>query len=78
MKSRFLGSVAAMLLVCGAAHAAGTLRVRMQDDPDDLDPARGGTFAGRIMFASLCDKADRSQRQAGLRAAARNQLVLVQ
>jgi peptide/nickel transport system substrate-binding protein len=28
----------------------------MQDDPDALDPARGGTFAGRIVFASLCDK----------------------
>jgi peptide/nickel transport system substrate-binding protein len=38
------------------AHASGTLRVGMQDDPDALDPARGGTFAGRIVFASLCDK----------------------
>jgi peptide/nickel transport system substrate-binding protein len=38
------------------AHAAGTLRIGMQDDPDALDPARGGTFAGRIVFASLCDK----------------------
>ena len=28
----------------------------MQDDPDALDPARGGTFAGRIVFVSLCDK----------------------
>jgi peptide/nickel transport system substrate-binding protein len=28
----------------------------MQDDPDALDPARGGTFAGRIVFASMCDK----------------------
>lgn len=45
-----LASAAAMLLVC-RAHAAGTLR-----DPDALDPARGGTFAGRIIFASLCDK----------------------
>ena len=38
------------------ALATGTLRVGMQDDPDALDPARGGTFAGRIVFASLCDK----------------------
>ncbi len=56
MKSRFLGGLAAMLFVCGVAHAAGTLRIGMQDDPDTLDPARGGTFAGRIIFASLCDK----------------------
>jgi peptide/nickel transport system substrate-binding protein len=50
-------AVAAVLLTVGAtAQAAGTLRVGMQDDPDALDPARGGTFAGRIVFASLCDK----------------------
>src|SRR5215469_8616634 len=43
-------------LAATAAYPAGTLRVGMQDDPDALDPARGGTFAGRIVFASLCDK----------------------
>jgi peptide/nickel transport system substrate-binding protein len=43
-------------LAATVAHSAGTLRVGMQDDPDALDPARGGTFAGRIVFASLCDK----------------------
>src|SRR5215469_18109849 len=43
-------------LAATAAYPAGTLRVGMQDDPDALDPARGGTFAGRIIFASLCDK----------------------
>jgi peptide/nickel transport system substrate-binding protein len=37
------------------AHA-GTLRVGMQDDPDGLDPATGGTYAGRIVFSALCDK----------------------
>jgi peptide/nickel transport system substrate-binding protein len=45
-----------LLLAAAPAWAAGTLRVGMQDDPDILDPARGGTFAGRIVFASLCDK----------------------
>jgi peptide/nickel transport system substrate-binding protein len=45
-----------MVASAASAHAAGTLRVGMQDDPDALDPARGGTFAGRIIFASLCDK----------------------
>jgi peptide/nickel transport system substrate-binding protein len=44
-------------MLAGAhAHAAGSLRVGMQDDPDQLDPAMGGTFAGRIVFAGLCDK----------------------
>lgn len=47
---------AAMLLAGASAEAAGTLRIGMQDDPDALDPAQSGTFAGRIVFASLCDK----------------------
>jgi peptide/nickel transport system substrate-binding protein len=46
----------AMLTIADTARAAGTLRIGMQDDPDALDPARSGTFAGRIVFASLCDK----------------------
>jgi len=49
--------IGAMLIaMVTEAHASGTLRVGMQDHPDALDPARGGTFAGRILFASLCDK----------------------
>ncbi len=57
MRKLKLAWVAAVLFATAvAAHAAGTLRVGMQDDPDALDPARGGTFAGRIVFASLCDK----------------------
>ena len=47
---------AAMVASAAAAQAEGTLRIGMQDDPDALDPARGGTFAGRIVFVSLCDK----------------------
>ncbi len=57
MRRTKLAGLAAAILVAGAsAQAAGTLRIGMQDDPDALDPAQGGTFAGRIMFASLCDK----------------------
>jgi peptide/nickel transport system substrate-binding protein len=57
MRKLKLAWVAAVLFATAvAAHAAGTLRVGMQDDPDALDPARGGTFARRIVFASLCDK----------------------
>jgi peptide/nickel transport system substrate-binding protein len=57
MRSFRPGVIAAILFATvTTVHAAGTLRVGMQDDPDALDPARGGTFAGRIVFASLCDK----------------------
>jgi len=44
----FLGS--------SAAVAETTLRIGLQDDPDQLDPVRSRTFVGRIVFASLCDK----------------------
>ncbi len=53
---RWCGFVTMLLLASVSAQATGTLRVGMQDDPDALDPALGGTFAGRIVFASLCDK----------------------
>lgn len=56
MKAHIRSGLAALLFACGSAQAAGTLRIGMQDDPDALDPAMGGTFAGRIVFASLCDK----------------------
>jgi peptide/nickel transport system substrate-binding protein len=55
-RMRVWGLIAVLLLAGASAQAAGTLRVGMQDDPDALDPALGGTFAGRIVFASLCDK----------------------
>ncbi|MBO1077036.1 ABC transporter substrate-binding protein [Roseomonas marmotae] len=39
-----------------AAAQGSTLRVGIQDDPDALDPATSGTYAGRFVFAALCDK----------------------
>ncbi len=39
----------------GAAQAQ-TLRIGLQEDPDRLDPAQGGSFVGRIVFAAVCDK----------------------
>jgi peptide/nickel transport system substrate-binding protein len=49
---------AALLLGLAAvpASAAGTLRIGLNEDPDALDPARSGTFVGRIVFAATCDK----------------------
>lgn len=44
-----------LFLLAGSAQAA-TLRIGLNEDPDALDPARGGTFVGRIVFAAVCDK----------------------
>ena len=48
-------AISALALTIASAQAA-TLRVGTQDDPDALDPALSGTYAGRIIFAALCDK----------------------
>jgi peptide/nickel transport system substrate-binding protein len=45
-----------VLLGSYAAHAGGTLRIGLNEDPDALDPARSGTFVGRLVFAAVCDK----------------------
>ncbi len=52
---RILAIWVGLLLLLGAAQAA-TLRIGLNEDPDALDPARGGTFVGRIIFAAVCDK----------------------
>lgn len=43
-------------LLAAPALAGGTLRVGLNEDPDALDPARSGTFVGRVVFAATCDK----------------------
>jgi peptide/nickel transport system substrate-binding protein len=45
-----------LLLAVVPALGAGTLRIGLNEDPDALDPARSGTFVGRIVFAATCDK----------------------
>ena len=47
--------VLALGMAAGPAQAAGTLRVGIAEDPDILDPARSGSYVGRIIFAALCD-----------------------
>jgi len=46
---------AALSLSIGQAQAS-TLRIALNEDPDALDPAIGVSFAGRDVFASMCDK----------------------
>ncbi len=56
---RFFNKIMLLAVVAGTVSTgalAETLRVGLQDDPDSLDPATGGTYAGRIVFAALCDK----------------------
>ena len=53
---RLWAAALALTLTTTAALAGGTLRIGLNEDPDALDPARGGTFVGRIVFAAVCDK----------------------
>jgi peptide/nickel transport system substrate-binding protein len=56
MMPRIATACLGLLLLTGAAHASGTLRIGLNEDPDALDPARGGSFVGRVVFAAVCDK----------------------
>lgn len=51
-----LTALAGVLAALACSASAQTLRVGLQDDPDSLDPATGGTYTGRIVFDALCDK----------------------
>lgn len=53
---RKLSIVAALMMAAVSSASAASLKVGLQDDPDALDPALGGTYAGRIVFEALCDK----------------------
>ena len=51
-------AAAALILLSALASSAGAseLRIALDQDPDVLDPAQGGTYVGRIVFAAMCDK----------------------
>lgn len=53
---RKLSIAAAVMLATISSASAANLTVALQDDPDALDPALGGTYTGRIVFEALCDK----------------------
>jgi peptide/nickel transport system substrate-binding protein len=54
---RLVATAAALLLsFATSGHAQTTLRVGLAEDPDVLDPTPSRTYAGRIVFASFCDK----------------------
>lgn len=51
-----IGILAAGMVLGASIASASTLRIALNEDPDLLDPASGVSFAGRVVFASLCDK----------------------
>src|SRR5262245_61100541 len=55
MWNRTLATLLLAVGVVSGAHAQ-TLRFGLMDDPDALDPTLARTFAGRMVFAALCDK----------------------
>jgi peptide/nickel transport system substrate-binding protein len=56
MKRAGLALAALSTLFTVASAQAATLKVGIQDDPDALDPALSATYAGRFVFAAMCDK----------------------
>ncbi|MGV8950573.1 ABC transporter substrate-binding protein [Devosia beringensis] len=54
--SKKLLALAGIMALTMSSVSAQTLRVGLQDDPDTLDPAVGGTYSGRIVFEAMCDK----------------------
>lgn len=55
---RAIGSMSAFLaaILVTASASAADLKIGLRADPDALDPATGGSVAGRVIFAALCDK----------------------
>jgi peptide/nickel transport system substrate-binding protein len=45
-----------VLALLATPCAASELRIALNEDPDLLDPAQGGSFVGREVFAAMCDK----------------------
>jgi peptide/nickel transport system substrate-binding protein len=48
--------IAVVLLAAAPVCAQNVLRIGLNDDPDALDPTISRAYAGRLVFAALCDK----------------------
>jgi peptide/nickel transport system substrate-binding protein len=56
-RTLLLGAMfAAAVAAVSPAAAQGHLRIGLAEDPDNLDPTTAGSYVGRIVLASLCDK----------------------
>jgi peptide/nickel transport system substrate-binding protein len=49
-------AAALLLTLLTLPAGASELRIALDQDADVLDPAQGGTYVGRIVFAAMCDK----------------------
>jgi peptide/nickel transport system substrate-binding protein len=47
---------ATLIAIASPTAAQTTLRIGLAEDPDNLDPTTAGSYVGRIVLASLCDK----------------------
>lgn len=47
--------ICSIVLVCFPSMAS-ELKIALPDDPDSLDPVLSGTFSGRVVYMSMCDK----------------------
>lgn len=56
LRSHIVILLLSALCLAAPAIAGGTFRIGLNDDPHTLDPATGGTFTGRIVFAAVRDK----------------------
>ena len=58
MKARkhLLGVLLATTMAASSAFAQSHLRIGLAEDPDVFDPTVAGSYVGRIVLASLCDK----------------------
>jgi peptide/nickel transport system substrate-binding protein len=56
VRARYLILAAFLLAGPGLAHAAGTMRWALDQDPDVLDPARSGSYGDRIVTNWMCDQ----------------------
>src|SRR5215471_2376285 len=50
------GIVLGIVVSSAPALAQTTLRIGLAEDPDNLDPTTAGSYVGRIVLASMCDK----------------------
>ena len=52
----YVGLCVATVLWSQPGAYAASFRIGLRADPDILDPAQGGSVAGRMVFAAMCDK----------------------
>src|SRR3954447_26198213 len=56
MKLRVILLGLVLIAAITPAAAQTHLRIGLAEDPDNLDPTNAGSYVGRIVLASLCDK----------------------